>query len=85
MLQYAEQSTLERWLQALPAAMIRTRLLLSLSLAAAHCYQLRIAEAEKVLNECQFETPDDTPEARDFHGKLLTLRGRSITRSHPVL
>src|SRR5262249_30255931 len=75
MMQYTERPTLERWLQALPAAVIRWRPMLSLLLGGAHCDQLRIAEAQKVLDECQVETAGGTPEARDFRGKVLSLRG----------
>jgi LuxR family maltose regulon positive regulatory protein len=75
MMQYAEQPTLGRWLQALPATMIRSRPMLSLLLAGVFCFQLRIAEAQQVLDECQCETTDGSPEARDFRGKVLSLRG----------
>jgi ATP/maltotriose-dependent transcriptional regulator MalT len=75
MLRYSEQPTLGRWLQALPAALIQSRPVLSLLLADAQCHQLRIAEAQKVLDECRVETMESTPEAQDVRGKVLSLRG----------
>jgi LuxR family maltose regulon positive regulatory protein len=75
MMQYTEHPTLGRWLQALPAAVIRSRPTLSLLLACVHCFHLRFAEAQQVLDECQCETTDGSPEAQDFRGKVLSLRG----------
>jgi LuxR family transcriptional regulator, maltose regulon positive regulatory protein len=67
--------SLERWLRALPPALIRTRPSLSFVLASLHYYHFRAAAAEQVLNECQFEPQDNTPATRDLHGRLLMARG----------
>src|SRR5260370_24776645 len=53
-----ERRTLERWLRALPPALIQTRPHLSQTLAGLHLYYYRATEAEQVLNECRFEPRD---------------------------
>src|SRR2546429_453310 len=58
-----EWSTLERWLRALPSALIRTRPHLSIALAGVCNYYCRTAEAEQVLNDCRFE-PQEAGEPR---------------------
>jgi LuxR family transcriptional regulator, maltose regulon positive regulatory protein len=66
--------SLERWLQALPPTLIRTRPYLSFVLASLHCHHFRAAAAEEVLNECRFEPQDDTSATRELHGRLLMAR-----------
>jgi LuxR family maltose regulon positive regulatory protein len=51
MVRYDEIRTLERWLEALPADLVRCRPQLSLALAVVRLFELRFAEAERILEE----------------------------------
>jgi len=63
MLRYDEMRTLDRWLQALPADLVRSRPQLCLARVVVLINDFRPAEAEKVLNQGRFE-PTDAKEPR---------------------
>jgi ATP/maltotriose-dependent transcriptional regulator MalT len=69
-----EYRTVERWLRALPAALIPTRSALSIAQAAIHAIQFQIGQAEQVLNACRFMAADG-PASCDLRGKAQTLLG----------
>jgi LuxR family maltose regulon positive regulatory protein len=75
MLRYDEMKTLERWLAALPAELVRSRPQLSLALAVVRINDLRAAEAAKALDEGHFEPSREPADSPDFRGTLHSLRG----------
>jgi LuxR family maltose regulon positive regulatory protein len=69
-----ERTALERWLQALPAPLLRSRPHLCQALAGIHLAYYRAEEAARILDECPFEPEGDGPAARELQGKLLLTR-----------
>jgi LuxR family maltose regulon positive regulatory protein len=90
-----EMRTVERWLRALPPALIRSRPHLAFALASIHIYSFQPADAEKVLRDCRFVPQDDTPAARELLGRLMVASGftarlqgekeRAIVLTHQAL
>jgi propanol-preferring alcohol dehydrogenase len=69
-----ERRTVERWLQALPAALVRARPVLPVAGAAVYAAQLQIGRAEQALVVACLER-EGCLASRDLRGKVQTLFG----------
>jgi LuxR family transcriptional regulator, maltose regulon positive regulatory protein len=72
------QRTVEQWLKAFPEDWVRSRPVLSVIQSSMYLYDLRLAAAIEILDNCRFEARENDPVAQDIRGRMATIRGTAL-------